>query len=60
MSYLNANADIIIQAGTELKEVAGKYNNIINEFYPKLENIQNNGVWIRGSDQGSASVFLRA
>lgn len=60
MSHLNANADIIITAGTELKEVAKGYNDIINDLYPRLENIQNDGVWISGTEQGSANVFLRA
>ena len=60
MAHLNANADIIISAGIEVKDVAKELNNIMNDFYPRLENVQNDNVWVSGSDQGSASTFLRA
>lgn len=60
MAHLNANADAIISAGIETKDVAKDLNNLMNEFYPRLERIQSDDVWISGNEQGSASVFLRA
>lgn len=50
----------IKSAGEDLKTIARDYINLVNDVYSKIQNIENNGIWISESTQGAAKQFISA
>gem|GEM_PF-5939802 len=57
---LSMEANRIKSAGEDLKTIARDYSNIVNGVYSKIQNMENNGVWMSEGSQGAAKQFISA
>ena len=57
---LSIETNRIKSAGEELKTIARDYISIVNDVYSKIQNMENDGVWISEGTQGAAKQFISA
>ena len=58
MSTYTIDSDKLKEVGEEIKSISLDYNNIINDFYSKINDVTKNGTWASDSEGGAANQFV--
>ena len=58
MEKLVMDTSKVKMAANDIKDLANDYNKTLIDIYNKLINIELNGIWVSGSENGSAKKFV--